>query len=218
MSRFEGPVVGFRIWYVVEKPWMNPLIYDGRLRSIGSDSHWTASTVEARCNNRYPHIAPALGCACGLYAYDRLDTAKLYEEEFNSRYDGVIAMGAVLLWGRLTHGEVVENYSNRLTGLDLGLRLRAQFGRVLALRDDGEVTEAAARVHGVPAVRERYLESSAREHGAQVRIRAPAREPGSYLTELLTEVRRQEAFWRFNDRLDKALGRRPGTGSTHSQF
>lgn len=47
-----------------------------------------------------------------------------------------------------------------------------------------------------------------------------AAQPGqtkAQLNELFPEVRRQEAFWRFNDRLDKALGRRPGSGSTNSQ-
>lgn len=185
MNDLEGPVVGFRLWYAVDKPWRHPSIYDGRLRSIGSDCHWTSDTVVARCNNRHPHTAPALGCDCGLYAYDRLDTAKLYEEEFDSRFDGVLVMGAVLLWGRVNYAEVVHRYSDKLAGSDLGLRFRAQFGRVLALREDVEVTGSAARVHGIPAVREHYLESFAREHGAQVRIRRPARDPGSRGIELL---------------------------------
>lgn len=87
-------------------------------------------------------------------------------------------MGAVLLWGRVAHAEVVERYSHQFTGSDLGLRLRAQFGRLLALRDDGELTGPACRVHGIPAVHERYLESLAREHGVQLRIRRPARDRG----------------------------------------
>ena len=178
MNEFEGPVVGFRLWYAVEKPWKQPAVRDGRLRSIGSDCLWTGGTLEAHCNNRLPHLAPALGCDCGLYAYDRLETARLYEEEFDSRFDGVLVLGAVLLWGRMNYGEVVQRYSDKLAGSDLGLRLRAQFGRVLALRDDGPVTEPAARVHEIPAVREHYLESFAREHGAQVRVRAAARDPG----------------------------------------
>lgn len=39
----------------------------------------------------------------------------------------------------------------------------------------------------------------------------------AHLDELLSEVSRQEAFWRFSDRLDKSLGRRPWRGSTSSQ-
>jgi hypothetical protein len=178
MNEFEGPVVGFRLWYAVEMPWKHPVVRDGRSRSIGSDWLWTGETVEAHCNNRLPHVAPTLGCDCGLYAYDRLETARLYEEEFDSRFDGVLVLGAVLLWGRVNYDEVVERHSDLLAGSDLGLRLRAQFGRVLDLRDDGAVTESAARVHEIPAVREDYLESFAREHGAQVRVCAPARDPG----------------------------------------
>ena len=82
-------------------------------------------------------------------------------------------MGAVLLWGCVTHAEVVERCACRLPGMTLGLRLRAQFGRVLALRDDGEVTRLASRLSNVPAVPERYLEAVAREHGRQLRLPAP---------------------------------------------
>ena len=180
MSEFEEPIVGFRVWYALARPWEQPRTYDGALRSVGSDSVWTTGTIAARCSHRFVHEAPALGCTCGLYAYDRLETAKLYEgslklfaDPFDEGFQGVLVMGAVLLWGRVTYAEVVGRYGQRLLGMTLGLRLRAQCGRILALRDDGEVTRLASRLYNVPAVPERYLEAVAREHGRQLRVPAP---------------------------------------------
>lgn len=49
--------------------------------------------------------------------------------------------------------------------------------------------------------------SSAPSATAQ-QVAAQGRQTLAQLDELLSEVRRQEAFWRFSDRLDKALGRR----------
>lgn len=173
MSEFEEPILGFRVWYVLARPWEHPRTYDGALRSVGGEFRWSTSTVTARCNQGRSHQPPALDCGCGLYAYDRLETAKVYEDEFDERFQGVLAMGAVLLWGCVTHAEVVERYAGRLAGMTLGLRLRAQFGRVLALRDDGEVTRLASRLYNVPEVPQRYLEAVAREHGRQLRLPAP---------------------------------------------
>lgn len=172
MSRVDEPVVGFRVWYALDRPWHHPRVYDGTLRSVGSGCVWTAATVAAQCSNGLPHESPALDCTCGVYAYDRLETAKLYEDSFDERFRGVLVMGAVLLWGRVSYAEVVERYSHRLTGMNLGLRLRAQYARIVALRDDGEPAGPASRLHHIPAVPERYLEAVAREHGRQVRIPA----------------------------------------------
>lgn len=131
-------------------------------------------TVEARCHG-LPHEAPALDCSCGLYAYDRLETAKLYEHELDARSKGVLALGAVLLWGRVAYAQVVDHYERELGGADLGLRFRAQFGRVLALRDDRELTDQACHLRQIPAVSGRYLEAVAREHWQQVRLPAASR-------------------------------------------
>lgn len=182
MNELQGPVVGFRVWWAVQMRWQRPPLRDGRLQSIGSQFRWTSATVVAHCDKHRPHTTPAPGCECGLYAYDRFATARLHEDElrapFGLRFGGILVLGAVLLWGHLVHAEVADRYANRLSGSDLGLCFRAQFGRILALRDDGEVTEPACLAHGIPAVQERYLESFAREHGAQVRIRRPARDAG----------------------------------------
>lgn len=182
MTELQGPVVGFRVWWAVQMRWQRPPLRDGRLQSIGSQFLWTSATVVANCDKHKAHTAPAPGCDCGLYAYDRLATARLHEEElrtpFSLHFGGILVLGAVLLWGHLIRAEVADCYANRLSGSDLGLRFRAQFGRVLALRDDGQVTELACLAHGIPAVQERYLESFAREHGAQVRTRRPARDAG----------------------------------------
>ena len=173
MTDFGEAIVGFRVWYALDRPWRQPRTYDGTLRSVGGDCVWTAGTIAARCSNGLAHEAPALGCTCGLYAYDRLETAALYEDTFDERFQGVLVMGAVLLWGRVSCAEVVERYSQRLAGMTLGLRLRAQYARILALRDDGESTRPVCRLHSIPAVPARYLEAVAREHGRQVRIPAP---------------------------------------------
>ena len=173
MSDFFEPVVGFRVWYALDRPWHHPRTYHGTLRSVGGACVWTAGTVTAHCSNGLQHDAPALDCTCGVYAYDRLETARLYEESFDERFQGVLVMGAVLLWGRVTYAEVVERYSRRLAGMHLGLRLRAQHARILALRDDGEPSGPASRLYRIPAVPERYLEAVAREHGRQLRIPAP---------------------------------------------
>lgn len=81
-------------------------------------------------------------------------------------------MGAVLLWGRVAYAQVVDRYERKLRGVNLGLRLRAQYGRLLALRDDGELTDQASRLRQIPAVSERHLEAVAREHGRQLRLPA----------------------------------------------
>lgn len=156
-------------------------MYDGRLQSVGSQFFWTSVTVQARCDRPQLHPAPALGCDCGLYAYDRLATAALYRRyisaPFNTNLGAILVLGAVLLWGHVVYGEVTDWYPNR-AGSDLGLRFRAEFGKVLALQDDGsEATTHACRVHGIPAIREDYLESFAREHGEQ--LRRPARDRDS---------------------------------------
>ena len=161
-------MVGFRVWYALGKPWQRPPTDDGRLKSIGQQFVWTSAAVQAHCRRR-DHPAPALGCECGLYAYDRLATAALYERHVNSainqNFSAVIVLGVVLLWGHLIYGEVADHYPSSPPGSDLGLRFRAQFGRVLALRDDGEANAFACRAYGVPAIREHYLESFAKEHG-----------------------------------------------------
>lgn len=191
MTEFDEPVVGFRLWYAAEPVdyWSNLLadswggqmvparhrLHNGWLRSVGSGCcGWGTGTVEARCHG-LPHEAPALDCSCGLYAYDRLETAKLYEDGFDARSKGALVMGAVLLWGRVAYAQVVDRYERKLRGVDLGLRLRAQYGRILALRDDRELTDQACRLRQIPAVSERYLEAVAREHGRQVRLGATSR-------------------------------------------
>jgi hypothetical protein len=94
---------------------------------VGSECVWDAGTVSAQCSNGLLHEASSLECACGRYAYDRLETAKVYEETFDERFQGVLVMGAVLVWGRVTPRCGGHRYAHKLKGMNLGLRLRAQY-------------------------------------------------------------------------------------------
>jgi hypothetical protein len=164
----EQSLVGFRVWRFAEP---------GRLRSTGMEYFWEAGQVNvAACmagagiggwhpvrERRLDHDAPGEQCQCGFYAYDSLGTA-LYHARTLLAYESVVA-GAVLMWGEVMVGRVRDT---RKQLVQPGLRYRARFAKVLALRAD-ELGERVAGATALQLVDERYLEAFARERGEQLR-------------------------------------------------
>lgn len=142
--------VGFRSWAARE---------DGRLFSQNQHYEWPTGATKATCLppsqlvshvQREPHMVPAEGCGCGLYAYYRIRAESV-------RYGELL--GVILVWGDIVlHRE----------------RMRAQFAKIGAILvptdfqrpdkgDDGEQAwsmrtewdriDATVRRYGVPLLR-----------------------------------------------------------------
>jgi hypothetical protein len=146
-------VIGFRQWRV-----------DGEgLWSVRADDHWHRGVHTARCPD-HPHVAPANGCTCGVYAW------------YSPTPRGASALtsdlvgGAVALWGQIelhAHG------------------MRAQHAQVVALAlpfswgVKRRLIRAAADALEVPAVPARRLKATALEYGEVIprRMRPPDTTP-----------------------------------------
>lgn len=156
----EDPLVAFRAWRVTDSP--------ATLCAVVWESAWVTSGVTVaeclRCYHQHDaHDVPAEQCECGLYAYDRIASARCYMESRPSLYQQPLVLGAVRLWGRIRVGDVKEAHVPRGA-----MRLRAQFGQVLALRAEDPHAARVGRATGLPIVSESYLEAFAREWGRQL--------------------------------------------------
>jgi hypothetical protein len=106
---FIEPVVGWRVWDVIE--------LDGRLRlcSLAFWSIWLPGCeATATCRRNWvenpgalaPHAAPAEHCTCGLYGTRTLVHTLTYSRSVGNRNDTVHrVVGRVSLWGRVVEAE-----------------------------------------------------------------------------------------------------------------
>lgn len=166
-----GRLVAFRWWKITP---------EGHLTGVFKSRIWRlGETVKAQClcyeyngwgstpqfpaHEEPPRADPA---ECGLYAYDRAATAQAYLDDQGSGFvRSSLILGVVLLWGRIIVGRV-KDPKDRLP--EPGYRLRAQFGRIVALDRDHETLERIANRERVEMVSKRYLEAWAVErYGAE---------------------------------------------------
>jgi hypothetical protein len=146
-------VIGFRQWRLV----------DGELWSYRADDRWHRGVHTAHCS-AHPHLAPANGCTCGIYAW------------YSPTPRGASALtrdlvsGAVAVWGQ------VELHAHGM---------RAQHAMVVALAlpfswgAKRRQIRAAARALEVQAVPARRLRAEALLHGDLIprRMRPPDTTP-----------------------------------------
>lgn len=113
-------VVAYRAWRVTE---------EGTLGALGVKYAWRTGAIQARCALRRDrfHLPPNPGCRCGIYGWKRPIDPSRINRDARCPADEV-AVGVVLLWGRMCDGE-------RMTGY------RAQYARIAAL-----VPDAAGRL------------------------------------------------------------------------
>ncbi len=104
------PVVGWRVWDVVD--------LDGELR-LCSLSFWTIwlpgretvavcrrALVDVERAGLPPHVAPAAGCTCGVYATRTAAQALAYARGFRLRGDALHrVVGRTRLWGDVVEAE-----------------------------------------------------------------------------------------------------------------
>lgn len=123
-------VVAYRAWNVSPQ---------GLLASVGVSASWDGAEIKARCTvgkgGRF-HLPPNPSCRCGIYAWKRPIDPE-YINQWSKAPAEEVAVGVVLLWGRMCDGQ-------RMTGY------RAQHARIVAL-----VPDAAGRLDRgrYPAVR-----------------------------------------------------------------
>ena len=158
-------LIGYRCWLAE-----NQYGFGARgllVRSVSSFTDWTRGPLTAVCYGTTDSVLrhrigrrkdpPLPKCSCGIYAYDRLETAKLqmrsYAERGLSRH---MILGAVLLWGRV----LLEDVAGAL-----GVVYRAQHAQILVIRREDPLAEAVAEAFSIPVVSERYLEAKAGEFG-----------------------------------------------------
>ena len=185
MTEINVPLVAYRCWFALLQPWNRAGDEEETigLRSVGHAIEWPApQPMQARCmrTGTRPtdvglrlttipeHSAPDAACSCGLYAYDRLETARLYMSTYSDGLRKGLVLGAVLLWGRVMVGDV--NADKRLP--EPGLRYRAEFGQVLAIRMEDEWSYELSEKFGIPRAAERYLEAFAKEQGEHLEVGA----------------------------------------------
>lgn len=185
------PVVAFRVWHTCEHPATAALTggatppedLGAGLYSVALGINWTSGVNEAFCRftgsqrdaspqplGQKLHLpgerAPVERCACGIYSYGNLETAKRYRDECHQQMSALMVLGAVRIWGKTLIARVTD-LSGRLASP--GLRYRSQFAEVLAVARESVAGPSVAARMGVPAVAEAYLEPYARELGRQLR-------------------------------------------------
>ncbi len=122
---YAEAVLGWRAWSVADAGQV-------RLRGVVHPSEWPAGRPhEAACaHSPLPHPAPWPGCRCGLHAA-RAPGEAAYYADVPSRNAQIVAVGRVLLWGRVVEGargwRGSHGYPERL---HLPLRRRADLGRL----------------------------------------------------------------------------------------
>ena len=95
-----GVVLGWRVWRVVRT--------GGALRlwSAVYDEEWPAEgTFSATCRQGHTHAAPALDCACGVYALRDPEGLRRYLVGRDDRWVVGRVLGQVELWGEVIEGE-----------------------------------------------------------------------------------------------------------------
>jgi hypothetical protein len=164
-ASIDRTLVGFRIFRERR----------GELHSLtpaaGGRERWPAGgIVNAACEQpargQVPHLAPANGCRCGVYAVDSMATLRRTLSHFwfwRLRAAGNTVTAAVQVWGSPGRPVIV----GELRGAP-GYQYRAPHMRVLALADSPAARRVARR-HGMPVLPAAGLEPYAREHGTQMR-------------------------------------------------
>jgi hypothetical protein len=161
LSRVEQPVVGFRAF----------LEHDGWLESLTPDhvdasgrmvhSRWLPDAViDARCNPQpgvVPHVAPAIGCRCGVNACDSLATLQRAIGSLDRR--GLV-IGAVQMWSSSDRKAAIDV----LHGRPSGLVIRSPYARLIAIASGRSSDRVRDRYH-VEVVPLASLEPVARERG-----------------------------------------------------
>ena len=184
------PVVAFRVWYTCKDPatavlsgGSTPRSGPGQgLYSVALGIGWRPGVNEAFCRfsasvrdvsplplGQTLHVpgeqVPVERCACGIYSYGNLETAKRFRDECHAQMSPLMVLGAVRIWGKTMIARVTD-HSGRLASP--GLRYRSQFAEVLAIARESDGGASVAAQMGVLAVAEGYLESYARELGEQL--------------------------------------------------
>lgn len=111
-----GSVTGLRQWTLTspdlaKDPHGASQHWPGALLRGATGYDWTPGTVEAACNNGYPHASPAefvdgtekSRCGCGYWAY--WDSAGLSANRFSSTGNGLPVLGVIEGFGRVLIGE-----------------------------------------------------------------------------------------------------------------
>ncbi len=105
-ERSVEPITGWRIWNLSEDRRRGPLLHPA---GSGVDAWPPREPVRARCAGprllglvHRPHIAPDLGCSCGVYAARSLGTF----ERPRPAYPPPPVVGTVSLWGRVVEHEL----------------------------------------------------------------------------------------------------------------
>ena len=102
---------------------------------------------------------------CGFYAYDRMQTLEVYlKTQGNNRRE--LMVGVVLLSGRIKVGKVRDSEGQLKIP---GYRLRAEFGRVVALDKDQAAAFPLTNGDRVEWISRRYLEAWAADAFSGVR-------------------------------------------------
>ena len=111
-----GSVTGLRQWTLTspdlaKDPHRADRHWPAALLRGATGYDWPSGTVEAACNNGYPHPSPAefvdgtekSRCGCGYWAY--WDSAGLSANRFSATGNGLPVLGVIEGWGRVLIGE-----------------------------------------------------------------------------------------------------------------
>lgn len=168
-SRVEQPVVGFRA-FRERDGWLESLTPD-HVDASGRPvrSRWLPdATIDARCDRQpgvVPHVAPAIGCKCGVNACDSLATLQRVVGSLDRRD---LVIGAVQMWSGPDRRAAIDVMAGRPSGLVI----RSPHARLVALAAGRAADRVRQRYH-VEVVPLASLEPVARERGG-MQLQPPA--------------------------------------------